>query len=82
MARDKEGSGQIYYECTTYQKVKIEYQRPSGSYHPLKVPGWKWEVVSMDFVNGFLCSQKRNESISIVVHMIIYLAHFIPIKAA
>ncbi|XP_025628202.1 uncharacterized protein [Arachis hypogaea] len=39
-------------KCLTYQKVKIEHQRPSGTLQPLEIPQWKWESIAMDFVSS------------------------------
>src|SRR5438128_4566274 len=38
--------------CDTCQRVKAEHQRPAGLLQPLKVPEWKWEEISMDFIVG------------------------------
>ena len=38
--------------CSTYQQVKIEYQKPSGSMQEFTIPTWKWAEVHMDFVTG------------------------------
>nr|GFB67070.1 putative reverse transcriptase domain-containing protein [Tanacetum cinerariifolium] len=37
-------------KCLTCAKVKIEYQKPSGLLVPPKIPQWKWENITMDFV--------------------------------
>ena len=39
-------------KCYTCQRVKAEHQRPSGLIQPLKIPEWKWENISMDFIVG------------------------------
>ncbi|WVZ63996.1 hypothetical protein U9M48_013582 [Paspalum notatum var. saurae] len=36
--------------CDTCQRVKAEHQRPAGLLQPLKVPEWKWEEITMDFI--------------------------------
>ena len=38
--------------CDTCQRVKAEHQRPAGLLQPLKVPEWKWEDITMDFIVG------------------------------
>ena len=38
--------------CDVCQRVKAEHQRPAGLLLPLKVPKWKWEEISMDFIEG------------------------------
>ncbi|GKB99171.1 putative reverse transcriptase domain-containing protein, partial [Tanacetum coccineum] len=37
-------------KCLTCAKVKIEYQKPSGLLVQPKIPQWKWENITMDFV--------------------------------
>jgi hypothetical protein len=34
------------------QRVKAERQRPTGVLQPLKIPEWKWEEISIDFIVG------------------------------
>ncbi|GJU52175.1 putative reverse transcriptase domain-containing protein [Tanacetum coccineum] len=36
--------------CLTYAKVKAEHQRPSGLLVQPKIPEWKWDNITMDFV--------------------------------
>jgi hypothetical protein len=38
--------------CDTCHRVKAEHQKPAGLLEPLKVPEWKWEEISMDFIVG------------------------------
>jgi hypothetical protein len=40
--------------CDICKRVKAEYQRPVGLLQPLKVPEWKWEEISINFIVG-LC---------------------------
>ena len=40
--------------CLVCQQVKVEHQRPAGSLHPLAIPEYKWEHITMDFVKGLL----------------------------
>nr|GEV34514.1 putative reverse transcriptase domain-containing protein [Tanacetum cinerariifolium] len=37
-------------KCLTCTKVKIEYQKQSGLLVQPKIPQWKWENITMDFV--------------------------------
>ena len=38
--------------CLVCQKIKIEHKKPSRTLQPLKIPKWKWESISMDFMMG------------------------------
>ncbi|WVZ75808.1 hypothetical protein U9M48_023839 [Paspalum notatum var. saurae] len=49
--------------CDTCQRVKAEHQRPAGLLQPLKIPEWKWEEISMDFIVGLPRTQKGYNSI-------------------
>ena len=40
--------------CDTCQRAKAEHQRPEGLLQPLKIPEWKWEEITMDFIVGLL----------------------------
>ncbi|GJS13841.1 putative reverse transcriptase domain-containing protein [Tanacetum coccineum] len=37
-------------KCLTYANVKAEHQRPSGLLVQPKIPEWKWDNITMDFV--------------------------------
>nr|GFA18770.1 reverse transcriptase domain-containing protein [Tanacetum cinerariifolium] len=37
-------------KCLTCAKVKAEHQRPSGLLIQPKIPEWKWDTITMDFV--------------------------------
>jgi hypothetical protein len=49
--------------CDTCQRVKAEHQRPAGLLQPLKIPEWKWEEITMDFIVGLPRTQKGYNSI-------------------
>ncbi|WVZ89072.1 hypothetical protein U9M48_035528 [Paspalum notatum var. saurae] len=66
--------------CDTCQSVKAEYQRPAGLLQPLKVPEWKWEEITMDFIVGLPRTQKGYNSIWVVVDRLTKVAHFIPVN--
>ncbi|WVZ76446.1 hypothetical protein U9M48_024422 [Paspalum notatum var. saurae] len=66
--------------CDTCQRVKTEHQRPAGFLQPLKIPEWKWEEISMDFIVGLPRTQKGYNSIWVVVDQLTKVAHFIPVN--
>ena len=48
---------------------------------PLRVPKWKWEVISMDFITGLPMNWRQHDSIMVVVDKLKKAAHFIPVKS-
>lgn len=66
--------------CDTCQRVKGEHQRPAGLLQPLKIPEWKWEEISMDFIVGLPRTQSGYDSIWVIVDRLTKVAHFIPVK--
>ena len=47
----KRDIGKFISKCMNCQLVKAEQKKPSGLLQPLEVPTWKWEQVSMDFID-------------------------------
>ena len=37
--------------CLDFQMVKAKCKHPGGMLQPIVIPGWKWEVISMDFTS-------------------------------
>lgn len=67
-------------ECDICQRIKAEHQKPSGLLHPLPIPVWKWDEISMDFIHGLPRTPNGNDSIWVIVDRLIKSAHFIPIN--
>lgn len=67
--------------CATCQQVKADHQKTPGLLQPLEIPNWKWEQVSMDFIDRLPRSRKGNESIRVIVDRLTKSAHFIPVKS-
>ncbi|XP_073120163.1 uncharacterized protein [Henckelia pumila] len=65
---------------TEAHTVKVEHQRPAGLLKPLHIPTWKWEDVTMDFVIGLPITQRRMNSIWIIVYRLTKSAHFLPVR--
>jgi hypothetical protein len=66
--------------CLTCQMVKAEHLRKGGLLQPLKIPEWKWEHITMDFITGLPRTQKANDAIWVIVDRLTKSAHFLPIK--
>ena len=63
--------------CPTCQLVKSDQHKLAGLLQPLDVPCWKWEHISMDFIDGLPRTRKGNDSIWVIVDRFTKTAHFI-----
>jgi hypothetical protein len=66
--------------CLTCQKAKVEHQKPAGFLQSLDVPEWKWDSISMDFVVASPKTQRKFDSIWVIVDRLTKSAHFIPVR--
>ena len=67
-------------KCLTCQQVKVEHQVPTGLLNPLPIPQWKWDNTTMNFVSGFPLTQKKHDSVWVIVDRLTKSAHFIQIR--
>ncbi|GJV30723.1 putative reverse transcriptase domain-containing protein [Tanacetum coccineum] len=67
-------------KCMTYEKVKAEYQKPSGLLVQPVIPIWKWENITMDFVTKLPKTTSGQDTIWVIVDRLTKSAHFLPIK--
>nr|GFB62936.1 putative reverse transcriptase domain-containing protein [Tanacetum cinerariifolium] len=67
-------------KCLTCVKVKAERQKPSGLLVQPKIPEWKWDNITMDFVTKLPKSSQGYDTIWVVVDRLTKSAIFIPIK--
>ncbi|KAG8492987.1 hypothetical protein CXB51_010205 [Gossypium anomalum] len=61
-------------------RVKAEHQLPSGLLQPVKIPLWRWERVTMDFVGGLPLTPTKKDSVWVVVDRLTKSAHFISVR--
>ena len=67
-------------KCLVCQQVKVEHQVPIGLLNPLPIPQWKWDNITMDFVLGFPLTQRKHDSVKVIVDKLIKSVHFIRVK--
>nr|GEX04494.1 putative reverse transcriptase domain, ribonuclease H-like domain, aspartic peptidase domain protein [Tanacetum cinerariifolium] len=67
-------------KCLTCLKVKAEHQKPSGLLVQPKIPQWKWDNITMDFVTNLPKTQSGNDTIWVVVDQLTKSAYFLPMK--
>ena len=77
----KKSIAEFVSKCLVCQRVMVDQKKPRGLLLPLDVPEWKWDSVSMDFIDGLPRSKKGNTSIWMVVDRLTKSAHFIPVKS-
>ncbi|GJX83627.1 putative reverse transcriptase domain-containing protein [Tanacetum coccineum] len=67
-------------KCLTCARVKAEHQRPSGLLVQPKIPEWKWDNITMDFITKLPKSSQGFDTIWVIVDRLTKSAHFLPIR--
>jgi transposase InsO family protein len=67
-------------KCLECQQVKADHHHPVGLLQPHDVPMSKWDVISMDFVVGFLLTSHIHNVILVIVYNLTKSANFIPVR--
>nr|GEY72917.1 reverse transcriptase domain-containing protein [Tanacetum cinerariifolium] len=67
-------------KCLTCAKVKAEHQKPSGLLVQPKIPEWKWDNITMDFVTKLPKSSQGYDTIWVIVDRLTKSAIFTPIR--
>ena len=60
--------------------MKAEYQVPSGLLQLIKIPKWKWDRITMDFVVGLPVTGRQHDSVWVVVDRLTKSTHFLPLR--
>ena len=67
-------------KCLICQQVKAEHQKPSGLLQPLRIPQWKWDDITMDFIVGLPKTARQHDTIWVIVDRLTKVSHFLPIR--
>ncbi|GJS30704.1 putative nucleotidyltransferase, ribonuclease H [Tanacetum coccineum] len=67
-------------KCLMCAKVKAKHQRPSGLLVQPKIPEWKWENITMDFVTKLPKSPQGHDTIWVIVDRLTKSAIFTPMR--
>ncbi|GJV17307.1 putative reverse transcriptase domain-containing protein [Tanacetum coccineum] len=67
-------------KCLTYLKVKAKHQKPSGLLVQPKIPQWKWDNITMDFITKLLRTSSGYDTILVIVDRLTKSAHFLPMR--
>ena len=68
-------------KCLEFQQVRVEHQHTVGLLQHFRIPEWKWEVISLDFIIGFPLTQRQHDSIMVVLDNSRKYSHFIPVNS-
>nr|GEZ14095.1 reverse transcriptase domain-containing protein [Tanacetum cinerariifolium] len=67
-------------KCLTCSKVNVEQQKPSGLRVQPKIPQWKWEKITIDFIMKLPKTSSGYDTIWVIVDRLTKSAHFLPMK--
>ena len=67
-------------KCLVCQRVKAKHQVPSGLLQPIRIPEWKWDRITMDFVVGLPLTGRKHDSVWVVMDRLTKSAHFLPVR--
>nr|GEW77895.1 hypothetical protein [Tanacetum cinerariifolium] len=67
-------------KCLTCSRVNTEHQRPSGLLVQPKIPEWKWDNITMDFVTKLPKSSQGYDTIWVIVNRHTKSAIFTPMR--
>ncbi|GKB96169.1 putative reverse transcriptase domain-containing protein [Tanacetum coccineum] len=67
-------------KCLTCARVKAEHQRPSRLLVQPKIPQWKWDNITMDFVTKLPKSPQGHDTIWVIVDRLTKSAIFTPMR--
>nr|GEX87039.1 reverse transcriptase domain-containing protein [Tanacetum cinerariifolium] len=67
-------------KCLTCSRVKTKCQKPSGLLIQPKIPIWKWERITMDFVIKLPKTSNGHDTIWVIVDRLTKSSHFIPTR--
>ncbi|GJX97689.1 putative reverse transcriptase domain-containing protein [Tanacetum coccineum] len=70
----------LWLANTDASKVKAEHQRPSGLLVQPKIPEWKWDNITMDFVTKLPKSPQGHDTIWVIVDRLTKSAIFTPMR--
>ena len=67
-------------KCMVCQKVKVEHQVPLGFLQPIRIPEWKLDRITMDFMVELLLIGRKHDSVWVLVNQLMKSAHFLPVR--
>jgi len=68
--------------CLNCQQVKYEHQRLGGLLQKIEIPEWKWECITIDFVVGHPRTQRKFDTVWVIMERLTKSAYFIPMAVS
>ena len=67
-------------KCMVCPKVKAEYQVRSGLLQPIKIPKWKWDRITINFVVRLLVTGRKHDLVWVMIDQLTKSGHFLPMR--
>ena len=67
-------------KCMVCQRVKTKHQVPLGFLQSIRIPEWKLDQITMDFMVGLPLIGRKHDSVWVVVDRLTKSAHFLPVR--
>ena len=67
-------------KCMVCQRVKVEHQVSLDLLQYIRIPEWKWDRITMDFVVGLPLTGRKLDLVWVVVDQLMKSAHFLPVR--
>ena len=79
-SRMKRDVSEFVTKCMVCQKVKAKHHVPSGLLQPIRIPEWKWDRITMEFVVGLPLTGRKHDSVWVVVDRLTKSTHFLLVR--
>nr|GEZ49879.1 reverse transcriptase domain-containing protein [Tanacetum cinerariifolium] len=73
--------GAVVFALKIWRHYLYECQKPSGLLVQPKIPMWKWERITMDFITKLPKTSNGHDTIWVIVDRLTKSTHFIPTRA-
>ena len=67
-------------KCMVCQRIKAEHQVPSRLLQPIRIPEWKWDRITLDFLVGLPLTRRKHDSVWVVIDRLTKLDHFLSVR--
>jgi hypothetical protein len=74
--RMKREAAHYVFKCDTCQKVRADYMKHGGLLQPLSISDWKCDDITMEFIVGLPLTDRKFDSIWVIVDRLSKSAHF------